>query len=160
MSGKLPNILKLCDIPKVNYSSSNAIIEEYTKMPDRFTSLKDWPKRCNYLCYTCTNTISHVPLFVPSMVDAESIERLDKTLICSPSCLAKQISTMPDRDRYMRYARELVWRISKIPTHRQSYELTDDKRTLREYGGETDRREYRESIYLKNKDYFDAIQLN
>lgn len=155
---KSSSILKLWDIPKTSHSQISIAAEEYTVIPDRFVDLKSWPKKCNRLCYFCTNVINHVPLFVPADIGDE-IERKDKILVCTPSCLFAYITkyvTM-ERDRYMRYSRELIRRISGIPINKQGYELTDDRQVLREYGGDVDRREYRESIYLKNKDYLDSL---
>lgn len=156
---KNPNILKLCNIPKISNIPSNITVDEYTKIPDSFTTKEEWPRRCNYLCYTCTNPITSAPLFLPIAVTSQSISRKDKLLMCSPSCLFAHITTsalsQSERDNQMRMARELIYRISGIPVMRQSCEITEPRSVLLEYGGTLDRHTYRESIYYKNKDYFD-----
>lgn len=156
---KQPNILKLSNIPKVSHIPADMVTEEYTEIPDNFTTLSEWPKRCNYLCYTCTNPIACVPLFLPIAATSDRISRRDKLLFCSPSCLFAHIMTLPqsERDRNTRLARELVLRVSGIPVLKQSCEITESRAVLLEYGGTCDRRTYRESIYLKNKEYFDAL---
>lgn len=160
MSWRL-NVLRLSDIPKVSHVPTDTIVEEYTKIPDAFTTKDEWPKKCNYLCYTCTNPITSVPLFLPIASTPQCISRKDKLLMCSPSCLFTHIATFAlshsERDNQMRLARELICRISGIPVVRQVCEMTEPRSVLLEYGGTCDRRTYRESIYLKNKDYFDIV---
>jgi hypothetical protein len=152
------NLLKLSNIPKFDHNYSNVVVEEYTLIPDRFTSLKDWPKRCNHTCYTCTNPIIYPPLFVPAAIDGEGIDRMGKMLFCSPSCEFRHISGFQhNRELYMRYARELIRRFTGIPIARQTCELSDDRSVLSEYGGDKSRREYRDSIVIKNKEYYDAL---
>lgn len=154
MSG---NILRITDVSKFSNIATNSHTEEYTKVPTRFTSLQDWPKRCNILCYKCTNPIIYLPLFIPLTISQDGIDRQGNILFCSPSCVFAEISNMKDRDLRMRYARELIRRITNIPINNQSFELSDDRSILNEYGGDLNRREYRDSILAKNKAYFDIL---
>ena len=154
------NILKIHNIPKIDHILTNNVNDEYIKIPDNFTSLESWPKRCNHSCYVCTNPIIYLPLFVPASIDFENgvIERLGKILFCSPSCMFYHIATLQhNREIYMRYARELIRRVSNIPIHKQSCDPSEDRSVLCEYGGTITRRDFREMIYLKNKEYFDIL---
>lgn len=90
-------------------------------------------------------------------ISQEGIDRQGNILFCSPSCMFAEISNMKDRDLRMRYARELIRRITNIPINNQSFDLSDDRSVLNEYGGNMNRREYRDSILAKNKVYFDIL---
>jgi len=155
-----PRILSIRGIPNTNFRTSNIVAEEYTILPDKFLSLDKWPKQCNLNCYNCTNYIQYIPLFIPADVDNNEeipIERLNKTVYCSPSCVAASISKMSNNNTeyYMRQLRMLVYRITGI--YIQMIELSDDRSVMDIYGGEISKKDYKNKIYSINKEYFEAI---
>lgn len=153
------NVLSLRCIPRPDNNINNNIVEEYTNIPEQFIAITDWPKKCNHSCYTCTEMIKFIPLFIPSISESDVLHRSNKLLFCSPSCVFKHISKLDsNRDLYMQMTRKLIQKISGIPSHRQIAELTDDRSVMNMYGGNMTKREYQDTIYNKNKEYFDIIK--
>ncbi len=62
-------LLTLRNIPNNTFKTNNIVTEDYTVLPNKFTSMENWPKHCNLNCYTCTNHIQYIPLFIPAEVD-------------------------------------------------------------------------------------------
>ena len=85
------------------------------------------------------------------------IERLNKTLYCSQSCVAAVISSMStnDREYLMRLLRLLIYRITGI--FMQMIEPADDRSVMNVYGGNKTRNEYQDKIYLMNREYFESL---
>ncbi len=49
---------------------------EYSELPKRFTSVEEWPKYTNLLCWECSRSISSYPKFIaknPSIVNGNDI---------------------------------------------------------------------------------------
>lgn len=153
-------LLTLRAIDTNNSRVSNISVEEFTKLPDKFVSMDEWPKRCNLNCYNCTNHIQHIPLFIPAEVEVTegaAIERLNKTVYCSPSCVAAVISKMNcnSSDYHMKQLRLLIYRMTGL--YIQMIELSDDRAVMDIYGGDVTRKEYKDKVYFANRDYFDAV---
>lgn len=153
-------LLTLRNIPNNTFKTNNIVTEDYTVLPNKFTSMENWPKHCNLNCYTCTNHIQYIPLFIPAEVDnneSNPIERFNKTVYCSPSCVAAAINkmTVNNIEYYMRQLRMFIYRI--IGLYMQMIEISDDRSVMDIYGGEMTKKEYRDKIYLINHEYFDIV---
>lgn len=155
----MARILSLRNIPNNTRRIINTI-DEFTSVPEKFTTVEEWPSFCNLNCYNCTNPIQGLPLFIPADVSNDEsvpIERLNKTLYCSPSCVAAIISSMStnDREYLMRLLRLLIYRITGI--FMQMIEPADDRSVMNVYGGNKTRNEYQDKIYLMNREYFESL---
>jgi hypothetical protein len=153
------NILSIRNVPNNTRRIINSV-DEFTYVPEKFTTADQWPIFCNLNCYNCTNPIQGLPLFIPADVNNDEsipIERLNKTLYCSPSCVAKVISGMStnDREYLMRLLRLLIYRITGV--FMQMIEPADDRSVMNVYGGNKTRKEYQDKIYLMNREYFESL---
>lgn len=129
---------------------------EYTKIPDSFDP-DTWPRNCNLNCYNCSLSIDGFPLFIPIIDrDEGTLERYNKTLMCSPSCVLKQILDLNlDLNFYLEGLRGLIQILTgKMIIH---FDSTEDKLCLLMYGGSLTSTEFKNKIYELNKEYFDNL---
>lgn len=155
----MAKILTVRNIPNSMRRITNTV-DEFTQIPEKFTTVEKWPNFCNLNCYNCTNPIQGLPLFIPADINNDPevpIERLDKTLYCSPSCAATIINNMStnDREYLMRLLRLLIFRITGI--FMQLIEPAEDRSVMNIYGGTKTRKEYQDKIYTLNRDYFESL---
>lgn len=127
--------------------------KEYTKIPDKFTTLAEWPSKCNLLCYTCTTVIGCIPLFIPAAIEAEGVPKLDTTVYCSPSCAVSYITkTLDNKDIYIKFLRTLIIRM--IGVNIAIFESSEDKYNINAYGGALTSASYQARVRDMNIEWF------
>jgi hypothetical protein len=143
-------------IPRQIKKAVNVEEKEYTKIPDRFTTLAEWPSKCNLLCYTCTAVIEGIPLFVPAAIEPEGIPKIDSTVYCSPSCAVSYINrTFHNKDIYIKFLRTLIIRM--IGINISIIESSEDKSHINAYGGNMTSQIYQSRIREMNLEWFNRI---
>ena len=143
-------------IPKREKRAAVNDVKEYTKIPEIFTTMEEWPKKCNMLCYTCTAVIGTVPLFIPASIEETGIPRFDTTIYCSPSCTVSKINTLSNKSLYLKYLRILIQRM--IDVYIVMLESSEDRSVINIYGGVLQSHVYQERIRELNSEWFDAVE--
>lgn len=144
--------LTIRGIPRQIKKAINIEEKEYTKIPDRFTTLEEWPSKCNLLCYTCTTVIGGMPLFIPATIEPDCVPKLDSTVYCSPSCAVSYINKFLDKDIYIKFLRTLIIRMIGICI--MIFESSEDKSNINAYGGTMTSAVYQARVRDMNPEWF------
>ena len=144
-------------IPKHEKKSTTLEEKEYIKMPERFTTIEEWPKKCNILCYSCTAPIDGIALFIPAAIESDYIPKVDNTLYCSPTCASNRINKdfSNNKDAYSRFLRILIFRM--IGIHIDVFDAWEDISILSAYGGNMSSQVYQNRLREMNFEWFNAI---
>jgi hypothetical protein len=122
---------------------AQTIILNYDKIPNRFTSIENWPTKTNLRCWYCTLKHSNVPIFIPTIISEMdgSIEVLGT--YCSFSCMVADIPTYYNIHKQWEITEKakILYRkfygriVSSIPPSlpKSNLELYGGKMTVEEY---------------------------
>ena len=79
----------------IENSEITATIEKtiYQSLPRHFTSLDNWPKKTNLLCWSCSRQFNTIPVFIPEDIYEENAIRIMdvKGCFCSFNCAQSYI---------------------------------------------------------------------
>lgn len=140
---------KLLDI-----DNKSTEIEEnlYDSIPEKFTTLNEWKKQTNLLCWACDAKFSNIPVFIPEYLIETSKNITMKVLgnFCGFSCASQYNSIYTsgqckwERDVLLRKLYRLFYNeeIKVIP-------CSPSKTDMIQYGG-----------FLTREQYDDAIEYN
>jgi hypothetical protein len=66
----------------------------YKALPKQFTSLENWPKSTNLLCWSCDRAFTKIPIFIPINIYKENDTQIMDTegCFCSFNCAQSHIN--------------------------------------------------------------------
>ncbi len=145
-------------IPKHEKKAMVVEEKEYTRIPDKFTTIDEWPKKCNILCYSCTAPIDGTPLFIPAIIETDCIPKVDNTLYCSPTCACHRINKdfVGNKDAYLRFLRTLILRMTGV--YIEVFEAWEDISIMSAYGGNMSSQIYQNRLREMNYEWFEALK--
>ena len=153
---KPPNILVLTNVKLSDcVSSDDSILDNitniieyetdygnnYDRIPEVFTTLDEWPKHTNLLCWTCSFIFKTTPKFIPTNIRESETGILEISVLgnmCSFACAEKWIEDLNETyDNKWRLQNNLLFLCNLFHADRKTKKIKSalSKTKLKKYGG-------------------------
>jgi hypothetical protein len=131
-------------------------IQTFSKIPQYFHSLEQWPSQTNLFCWHCSNSVRGVPIFIPKHIDAKKNINNETAYVinvegvfCTFNCAQAYLDTLysGDLSYYLNRTNMLLFLYSIFNGRQITYiRAAPPKYCMIQYGGNKTIAEYEKEV--------------